>query len=240
MPQNIETSNVNLFLQVRLGSSRFPGKVLENINDKPLLFHICKRLLSIIDEFDEFVILTDYDSYDRIYDFLRVNNFLDVIKLFKGSENDVLDRFAKAIIEYPCENIVRATGDNIFLSRYYIIESIKRHLENNADYTKPIGLPIGTAIEVVKSKVINEINKNQLTDFDREHVLTYIYNRPELFNIYYFDVDAEYYYPNFNLTIDYPYDKLVIEKILTQCGNKKDIYGCIPLKNIIHRCRKNI
>ena len=231
--------NINLFLQVRLGSKRLPEKIFKIINDKMLLEHVCIRLLSIRKFYKKFVIVTDYASFERINKFINDSGVKDYINVFAGDENNVLDRFAKALEKYPCDILVRATGDNIFLSREYIKESIKKHIDNNADYTKPTDLPIGTAIEVVNAKIITEINKLDLSDYNKEHVLPFVYDNGDKYKLNYFHVDEEYSYPNLSLTIDFEEQAIKIEKILKNCQDKKDKFGCIPLKEILNYIKNN-
>src|SRR3954447_15200474 len=93
------------FVQARMGSSRFPGKVLEPILGKPLLAWIVERL-SAADQLDEVVVLTSELPADEPVRRLAESSGWP---LFSGSEDDVLDRFQGAAREFTPEVIVRVT-----------------------------------------------------------------------------------------------------------------------------------
>ena len=95
------------FIQARMGSTRFPGKVLTKIAGEPLLAHQIRRLTRCTD-LDEIVITTTSNPADQpIVDLARQEN----VGWFCGSEHDVVSRFVDAARQTRAEVIVRVTAD---------------------------------------------------------------------------------------------------------------------------------
>ncbi len=94
-------------VQARMSSSRLPGKVLKLLAGKPVLQHIHDRLYECR-SIDEIVFATSKEaSDDPIEQFCRGLN----VSCFRGSLDDVLDRYYKAAQQYHADIIVRITGD---------------------------------------------------------------------------------------------------------------------------------
>ena len=88
-------------IQARMGSKRLPGKVLEQIEKKPMLYHIVDRVKRV-SQIEDIVIATSNEKTDEpIVDFCVSNS----IKYFAGSENNVLDRFYQAANKYNIMDI---------------------------------------------------------------------------------------------------------------------------------------
>src|SRR2546428_2139035 len=94
-------------IQVRMSSSRFPGKVMAELAGKPTLWHIMNRL-SFSSQLDAIVIATSTEpANDSIRRFASDQGFA----CFSGSENDVLDRLYQGARLHGADAIVRITGD---------------------------------------------------------------------------------------------------------------------------------
>ena len=94
-------------IQARMGSSRLPGKVLMELDGKPLLEFMYNRVIKskLIDKI--VVATTTKKSDDPIIDLCRRNK----ISFYRGSESDVLDRYYKTAIKYNPKTIIRLTSD---------------------------------------------------------------------------------------------------------------------------------
>ncbi|MCX7307104.1 MAG: hypothetical protein NTZ72_03800, partial [Afipia sp.] len=97
-----------IFIQARMSSSRFPGKMLSSFRGRPLI-------AQVLGQFDaglrsRIVVLTsDESSDDRLAEF--VSDECDV-PVFRGKLDDVVARFQSALAQYPCEWFVRISGDS--------------------------------------------------------------------------------------------------------------------------------
>ncbi|MBU1626722.1 NTP transferase domain-containing protein, partial [bacterium] len=108
------------FIQSRMGSTRLPGKSMMEICGEPLLFHVIERVRSV-DGFDEIVVATSIEDEDK-----PILEFCEGIGIpcFRGSKEDVLQRFFEAAKEYEPDIILRVCGDNPLISTEIMEEVI--------------------------------------------------------------------------------------------------------------------
>ena len=144
-------------IAARMGSKRFPGKVLTPIQGIPALKLIARRLSNSQKLGDIIVATSDLKQDDRIEEFCDLEN----IKCFRGSENDVLRRYVLAA-EGPIDRrIVRITADCPFVSGE-TLDPVLEQCELNPDYalvtTKP-DYPRGIDYEIVPFSILSEIEK---------------------------------------------------------------------------------
>ena len=162
-------------LQARFSSSRLPGKVLKPILGKPMLLHQIERVQHS-KMIDKLVVATSVDSSDdELVDCCLKND----IKVFRGSLNNVLDRFYQCAKYYNPDHIVRLTGDCPIADWQVIDKAIDKHLNTKSDYTSnvlPPTYPDGIDVEVVKISALKEAWKNAILPSELEHVMPYIRN----------------------------------------------------------------
>ena len=111
-------------VQARMGSSRFPGKVLKNLNNKPVIQHIIDFLekLKLNGNIDDFIIATpDTTENEKLWNYLSEQN----VNYFKGSNEDVLDRFYQCAKTNNADCIVRMCADVPYLKEWQIIQQIE-------------------------------------------------------------------------------------------------------------------
>lgn len=171
-------------IQARMGSTRLPGKVLEDILGKPLLQHVIERVRQsrLI---DDLVVATTRNSKDL--SILVLTKKLK-IKSYRGSENDVLDRFYHAAKKYSADTVVRITADDPFKDPRIIDRIIKYFLtnRNRIDYvsnTIEYSYPLGLDVEVFTFKALKKTWEEARQAFQREHVTPYMRQNPQLFRL---------------------------------------------------------
>ena len=174
-----------IFLQARMGSSRLPGKTLKTIiSNKPLIYYVIERLKLINDT--KIVLLTSILPKDDILEnWCKENN----IECFRGSEDNVLERYYQAAIYYKADNIIRATGDNPLVEPYFANNLLEKHINYNADYSSnksEIGsnLPDGLGVEIFTFNALENSMKNSSMPHHFEHVNEYILENKDKFKIY--------------------------------------------------------
>ncbi|PCH97334.1 MAG: spore coat protein [Gammaproteobacteria bacterium] len=171
---------VNVILQARFSSTRLPGKVLKKIVNKPMLALQIERIQTA-KFIDKIIVATSLGKEDD--DIALLCESLGVY-CFRGSLDDVLDRFYQTAKQFPCDHIVRLTGDCPLIDSEILDSVINLHLENNADYTsniEPPMLPDGLDVEIFTLSSLNRAWKEAKKPSEREHVTPYIRNNPELF-----------------------------------------------------------
>ena len=108
--------NCDIFIPVRLNSSRLPKKHLQPLNGKPALQHIVERL-TICQEIRHIIICCTTDSTDdELIDFLQKKK----IKFFRGNEKDILQRFLDAAKKFDTDIIIDVEGDKIYTDPNYV------------------------------------------------------------------------------------------------------------------------
>lgn len=173
----------NAFLQARVGSSRLPRKVLKDISGKPMLLHQIDRLKKS-KNIDEIVVLTSLDESDDEILMLCVDNG---IQCFRGDLDDVLSRFVGALTEFPCDNVIRVTGDCPLLDWELVDFVVNKHIEKGVDYTSNTiepTFPDGLDIEVIKKEALLDACSKVKEKYEKEHVTYFIYNNPDVYSIY--------------------------------------------------------
>lgn len=216
--------NVVVVTQARSGSTRLPNKVLLKIEDKTLLqIHIDR--IKQAKEVDSIFIATTNKKADNVIADLA--NDLDV-KFYRGSENDVLDRFYQTVKNVKPDFVVRLTSDCPLIDPKLLDRVIAKAKEEDLDYYANIieeRYPDGQDIEVIKFSALEKAWRETTLKSDREHVTPYIRNNSSykggrLFKSNNHGLDVNY--NHVRLTVDEPQDLEVIRQIIKDLGFDKD------------------
>ena len=207
---------VGAIIQARLGSERLPNKALLPLpfsGGPSILEHVVFRAKAATGIDEVIVATTEKVTDNAISDFCGQNDII----YYRGSENDVLDRFYKAAVHSNLDVIIRLTADNPFISPETIEKAVQQHVAAGVDYTITEGLPLGTNIEVISFTGL-ERAANVATELaDREHVTPYI-RRENNFKKQTVSFDSPI--RDLRLTVDYPSDyalaSLIYDKLFTE------------------------
>lgn len=198
---------------------------------KPILWHVYQRTKQsrLVDEI--VVATSNNKSDDKIAEFCRKNN----IPLFRGSENDVLDRYYKAAKQYKAEYIVRVTADCPLVDPELVGRLIKDVLLEKYDYAgvaagagastlKINKYPQGLDAEIFSIGVLKTAWDNAKDPLEREHATSYIWKRPKKFRIGPPQV-PKVDYSMYRLTVDWPDDLKLIKAIYEKLYMRKNNFG---------------
>ena len=165
-------------IQARMSSSRLPGKVLMPLANKPVLAHIVERL-SYCKMIDKIVVATTNEvSDDLVADYCDNNN----IDCYRGSLEDVLDRYYQTAKIHHANPIVRITGDCPVIDPVVVDAVITGYLSGEYDcYGLGGEFPDGLDCTVFSFSAIEKAWKEAKLQSEREHVGPYIENNPHLF-----------------------------------------------------------
>jgi spore coat polysaccharide biosynthesis protein SpsF len=209
MSKNIK---VVAIIQARMGSTRLPGKVLNDLAGQPLLARVIERARRA-KTLDNVVVATTEQTVDDI-----------IIRLceergwphFRGSEEDVLDRYYRTALAFKADVIVRITSDcpltepeiidrvvNELLSGYPETE----YVSNNITRTFPLGLDV----EAMSFKALEKAWREDSNPAWREHVTLYMLRHPEKFKTRNITNDRDYSYMRW--TVDTIEDLTFVRKI---------------------------
>ncbi|MDD4873840.1 MAG: glycosyltransferase family protein [Dehalococcoidales bacterium] len=169
-------------VQARMNSTRLPGKVLKNIESKPMLWHIINRLKKA-KLIDKIVIATGSKSENKPILKLAEEMSIDT---FTGCEQDVLDRFYQAAIKYNAKVIVRITADCPIIDPCIIDVAIKLYMQGSYDYVTNAferTYPDGLDVEVFSFAALEISWRKAKWASEREHVTPYIHKNPNKFRL---------------------------------------------------------
>lgn len=227
--------NVIIVTQARVGSSRFPEKVLQPLGEGTLLSTHLNRLKSSRLA-SGIVVATTFE--EKSAEIIRIAQECGV-EVFQGSTNDVLDRFYGAIKDKGADYIVRVTSDCPLIDPLLIDEIITMAISGNYDYVSNVlreEFPDGQDIEVFSFASLAKAWRKASLKSDREHVTPYIrrnstYNEGAEFKSNNFDAPS-----NFNsirMTVDEPNDLESIKVLVRNIGLEAtwDVYTRFIIDN---------
>lgn len=168
-------------VQARTGSTRLPGKILKPILGETMLARMLERVKRAKKLDAIIVATTDKPEDDATAELARKCD----VRVFRGSEHDVLDRFYKAAREAGVDIVVRLTGD-CPLHDPAVIDQIIEHFYSlpGLEYTyKPNNYPEGLDAEVIPFAALTKAWKEASLSSEREHITLYIKKHPEMFRV---------------------------------------------------------
>jgi glutamate-1-semialdehyde 2,1-aminomutase/spore coat polysaccharide biosynthesis protein SpsF len=160
-------------VQARMGSSRFPGKTLADLMGRPMLARVAERV-KLARAVDRVVVATSTAPQDDpIAEFCRKEQ----VACFRGSEDDVLDRFCGAAKEYGADVVVRITADCPLIDPGVIDRVIERFQRGDCDYVSNAlryTYPDGLDTEVFSVAALQQAGREAKKPSEREHVTPYL------------------------------------------------------------------
>ena len=169
----------------RYNSSRLPGKALLKIGNKTVLELIVERLLKVLEIGQIIIATSDQHSDDPIADFCEQIK----INVFRGSLDNVAERFYKAGSAFHWDYIIRINGDNIFADTLVLANMVMIAQQDKYDFISNVKgrtFPKGMSIEIVRANYYNKMLPNILvSEVYREHVTLYLYEHEPIHHYYY-------------------------------------------------------
>lgn len=204
-------------IQARMGSSRLPDKVLMPVLGKPLLAWMLRRV-SACPEVNEIVVATTTQHRDDVIaEFAKAAG----CKVYRGSENDVLDRYYQAASTLTPDAVVRLTADCPLLDPTVLGTLIREFQACKLDFISnseplPSSWPDGMDISIMSFKALQKAWQESKKPSEREHVTFYFWNNPDMFKCLRIDHVPDW--SKYRLTIDYPEDFLLLKDVIEHFG----------------------
>ncbi len=228
------TKNAIAIIQARMSSKRLPGKVLMDLAGKPMLWHIYHRLKNC-KYVDEIVIATSKEKSDD-----KISNFCHQVNwnCYRGSLNNVYERFIEILERKDFPYFVRVTGDSPLIYPEFIDKQIIALRSHNCDIVwlaKNSSLLAGQGVQSSKSLI--NLKKIVSSKEDKEHVASvYISNNPEKFKIIGLNPPQIFIGDKFRVSVDEIEDYEMMKILYEQLWNKKTI----EINNAINWMLENI
>ena len=214
--------NFLAIIQARMGSTRLPGKVMLPLAGKPVFECVYERV-ALSQHIDKVIIATTTNKHD---DQLTDACHRKGISVFRGAEEDVLDRYYQVASHYRCNNIIRIMADCPLIDYRIIDKAIKKHVKEKNDYTSTAYIetfPDGEDVDIFTFQTLSQAWKEAKELFQREHITQYVVLNPVKFKIG--NLSYKQNLSNKRWTLDEPCDYLFIKAIYKALGKKNILFG---------------
>jgi len=221
-------------IQVRMGSTRLPGKALRQIAGQPMLWHVIHRVRAA-QRLDGVCVATSVNPLDDPIEKLACAESLPV---YRGSETDVLDRLYQAARWLKATAVVRVTGDCPLVDPALIDRLVEFHLQNADKYdcvsnVHPPTFPDGLDLELIPFTTLQAAWKETKDAFDREWAMRYIFENPRRFRVGNLanaeDLSA------LRWTVDHEEDIIFMEEIFSRLGRGGRIFHMEEVLELLER-----
>lgn len=214
------------FIQARMSSSRFPGKVLAPLQGRPLIVYMVERVRQAT-LLDEVVVVTSTDQSDDVLFAVLVDAG---VRVFRGDLHDVLQRFVDAAASFGAAEIVRLTGDCPLIDPAVIDGVIAARRKSGADYASnvdPPSFPDGLDVECFTCEVLDRAWREATSMSEHEHVTLWM--RSQSAGLHRVNLEAPVDCSALRLTVDYPDDLEAVQALLqgVSSPNTADLYDML-------------
>ena len=223
-------NKVGIIITVRTSSNRYPQKALKKINNVESIKLVIRRMKKI-SGINKIILATSTHKSD---DILAKIGKEENINVFRGSLNNVANRYYMCAKKFDLDYVVRVTGDAILCDEQMLSKAINSHLRTNSDVTFIKNMPYGTAKEVISTRVLKIINDKSINKNDTEYLEFFLENKKN-FKINYIKSNYKFN-KDIRLTLDFPQDRVLFDKIYRHFNDKqsnfslKDVLKFLELK----------
>ncbi|WP_042372277.1 cytidylyltransferase domain-containing protein [Bacteroides neonati] len=227
--------NIGIIIQARMGSTRLPGKILKKFYGEYMLLETLLNNLHKVGV--KVVVATSVsENNDELEAFLKEKGEL----VYRGSENDVLDRFIQAAEANDIDGIVRICSDNPFMDWHGVVQLVEKAKTSAADYigfrvnnTPSILSHFGFWGEFVTIDALKRVyTTTELGSPAHEHVTFHVYKHPDEYTCEW--INCPEYLQNredIRLTIDTPEDLVNAQKVYAELKKQDENF---TLKDVVN------
>jgi len=193
-----------IIIQARMASSRFPGKILEEILPGVSMLDYLVHRLRTCRFVDECIVATTTNPKD---DELVAHLIKEGVAYYRGSEDDCVARYHGACHDFGIETILRITSDCPMVLPEVVDDMVQYYRQNmqwvdylsNRQFTN---FPEGLDIEIFSSKLIEEAMNEADQQDEREHINYFFLRRPSRYRLRYFNHSLGMDLSRFKLSVD--------------------------------------
>lgn len=215
-------------IEVRMTSSRLPGKPMLKVLGKTMIERLVSRLKKV-KAIDCIVLATTTNKSDDVLVDLasKINIFS-----YRGSEQNVMNRVINAAESVEADVVVEITGDCPIIDPELIEQAISMFKINNVDYLSNghfRSYPDGMDVQVFTIEAIKKSEKMTNSILDQEHVTLHIRNNPNIFKHLHIYAPPELYWPELGLTLDEKKDFDLLKVIIEHFEEKNYYFSCLEI-----------
>jgi spore coat polysaccharide biosynthesis protein SpsF len=197
--------NIGALIPVRLNSERLPNKALEPIAGRPMIVHLLDRLFAsrYLNPTQVVVCTTEEESDDPLIPVVQSTG----AKIFRGSREDIIDRFYRCTEEYGFDAVIQVDGDDPCTETLYMDLCMEKLLDDSdLDVVVTEGLPLGVGCKAIRSSAIGKVWAHHVTE-QNDTGFIYFFTRTGLCNKgTIVPISDEHRHESVRLTLDYPED----------------------------------
>jgi len=234
---------IGAIIQARLTSTRLPNKVLLNIEGKAMLERVVERLKGSKHTEQIIIAIPVDESNDRLALFCQSKQW----PFFRGSEDDVLDRYFQTAKHFNLSTVVRITSDCPFCDPVLVDDVIDTFIKEKADFASNAierTFPRGLDAEVFSFKALEQVVKLAKKNYQKEHVTPCFFENPNKFKVVSVKAKGALMRPELRLTVDVREDLALAKVIYKHFGERmffaKDITNFLDQNPKIKAINSNI
>ena len=212
-----------------MSSTRLPGKMLMDINGRPLLGRVIDRVKAS-KVVTKLIVATSISREDDEIEQFCLN---EKIKYYRGDLNNVYKRFKEIVTLEKADSFIRINGDSPLIDPEIIDLAVNNYNNEDCDLLTnifPRTFPRGQSVEVISSQPFTQIEETKLTLDQKEHVTKYFYDNANDFSIKNFESSEKY--QNINLCVDTLSDLNRIRKIFLKTDSDQITWDQICRNNL--------
>ena len=172
---------VKAFVQARMSSRRFPGKVLAPFRGEPIVAHVVRAAAAVVGGGNVVVLTSDEPSDDPLATYLASIG----VACFRGPCEDVLERFRLCARAHPCDWILRLSADSPLLDPVEL-SAVVAAASDEVDVASTVLSDLdthGRNAELIRTSILVALDPAETSEHDREHVTPFLYAHPERFRL---------------------------------------------------------
>jgi spore coat polysaccharide biosynthesis protein SpsF len=221
-------------IEARMSSSRLPGKVLLPAAGISMLEHLVRRL-KVVPSIDEIVLATTSNAADE--PLVELAQRLE-IAVFRGDEDNVMQRVIDAASSVNADVVVEITGDCPIIDPEIVEQTIRMFKLHQAHYVSNAlvrSYPDGMDTQVFHLETLKRSAAMTNDQLDREHVTLHIRNHPELFNHVHLVAPPEIHWPELGLTLDEYSDYELLKRIIEHFEPYNPLFSCLDVVRFLRQ-----
>jgi spore coat polysaccharide biosynthesis protein SpsF len=223
---------IGCIIQARMGSTRLPGKVIQKIDGGKTVLDYVTNQLKASKKIDVIIIATtNLQEDDIIFNHSKSKQ----VKYYRGSSEDVLDRYYQCAKKFGIDDIIRITADNPLIDPNIIDIIIEKYKKEKYDFmTNALNrtFPYGTEVEIFSFETLEKTWKMAEKPSEREHVTPFMCEPKNNFRIINVKLKENFSYLRY--TVDRIEDLELVKKIIKNIDERP-----ILMKNIMNLHKKN-
>lgn len=234
-------NKTKIIIQARTGSTRLPQKMILPFYENEGIFSLLLKKLTATFGKNDIILATSINpNNDILVDIAKRYE----VNYYRGSENDVLQRFIDAANEFKADKIIRVCADNPFLDMDFLNFLLQNFEKTECDYmsfstsegTPTIKTHYGFWAEAVKLSTLNKVKSMTDENLYHEHVTNFIYANKDVFDVRFFNIDKEIEnHDDIRLTIDTKTDFDIQKEIFNKIYKEKPNFNAFDIVDFLNK-----